>query len=85
MVVLDSDRRHSTITIEINIVFEDRRIAMIRLDAIECSVDFWWNCAIDLEVYDISFQARRSVVACEDVCVRELELIRLSFTAGVDR
>ena len=56
---------------------------MVRLDTVECAVDFWSDRSVDLEVEDVAFEARGSVEAGEDVCVRELDLVCLSSALDV--
>ena len=68
MPVFDTDCCDAAIAVEVDVVFEDGRKAVIRLDAVKCAIDLGRDCAAVFEVVDVAFDAGRFVEALEDGC-----------------
>lgn len=85
MAVLDSNRGHCTIAIEVDVVFEYWGITMIRLNSEESSVYLWRYDTVNLEVNNVTFQPRWSVEALENFRLWELELVGVQFAIRIVR
>lgn len=72
MSILNTDGGDTTIAVEMDVFFEDGWEAVVWLDAEECAVDVFWDCAGDFEFVDVAFEAGGLVEALEERSVGEL-------------
>lgn len=61
----DAHRRHGAVAVEVDVVLEERREPLVRLDAVEGPVDVPGQRARHLEVEDVALEPRRRVHARE--------------------
>lgn len=71
MAILDTDGRHGAVAVEVDVVFKQRREAMVWLDAVEGPVDVFWYRACDFEIENVALEAGGLVHAAENFCVGE--------------
>lgn len=81
--VLDSNRRHAPVAIEVDVVFEYGREPVVRLDAVECPVDLGRDQSVDFEVDDVAFKSGWEVEARKDACLRKFGLVGGLFAVDV--
>lgn len=78
----DSDRRHRTITVEMDVVLEERGVPVVGLDAEESAVDGGGDGAGYGEVVDGALKAGGTVHGGEDGGARELDGVGAAEAVG---